>query len=229
MALVIKDALLTKNPYSRPGTKLGVLKGIVIHYVGNPNTSAMLTRNYFESLKTAKTNYASSHYIVGLNGEIIRCIPESEIAHHANAANSNFISIENCHPDATGKLNAMTYASLIELAADILRRHNATEIKRHYDVTGKMCPLYYVNNPTAWTKMVSDIRAAMLPKTSQSSVKFNFKGQTGSIPAKNENGRFITTLGKIGDSFDSERIGIRELFELLGYKVDYVNGTIVIK
>jgi len=28
---------------------------------------------------------------------------------------------------------------------------------RHYDVTGKMCPLYYVDNSEAWDKLKDDI------------------------------------------------------------------------
>ena len=28
---------------------------------------------------------------------------------------------------------------------------------RHYDVTGKNCPKYYVENPDAWIQMKSDI------------------------------------------------------------------------
>ena len=30
---------------------------------------------------------------------------------------------------------------------------------RHYDVTGKNCPKYYVENPDAWIQMKSDIAA----------------------------------------------------------------------
>jgi N-acetylmuramoyl-L-alanine amidase CwlA len=154
---------LTINPMSRPGTKIGTIKGIVIHYVGNPGSSAKANRDYFESLKNQKVTYASSHYIVGLGGEIIRCVPEDEVAYHASAANGNYIGIEVCHPDASGKFSDVTRAALVELAADILWRHSAKEIKRHYDVTGKLCPLYYVNNPAEWEKLVADIRKAPSP------------------------------------------------------------------
>ncbi|HIT72895.1 MAG TPA: N-acetylmuramoyl-L-alanine amidase, partial [Candidatus Fimicola cottocaccae] len=36
----INKMLLSKNKYSRPGIYMDKIKGIVIHYVGNPNTSA---------------------------------------------------------------------------------------------------------------------------------------------------------------------------------------------
>ena len=32
---------------------------------------------------------------------------------------------------------------------------------RHYDVTGKLCPLYYVENPEAWEAFLEDIGAAL--------------------------------------------------------------------
>ena len=30
-------------------------------------------------------------------------------------------------------------------------------IIRHYDVTGKLCPLYYVENEDAWDKLKDDV------------------------------------------------------------------------
>lgn len=160
----IKKALLTKNVYSRPGKKLNQVTKIVIHWVGNANTSAEANRNYFESLKT-KRIYASAHYIIGLKGEIIQCIPEDEIAYHATVANSYSIGIENCHPDWSGKFNAQTYKSLIELCADLCKRYNLnpeTDVIRHYDVTKKQCPKYYVTNTEAWKQLKVDIKAVMV-------------------------------------------------------------------
>ncbi len=103
----IQQNLLTKNPYSRPGTKIGRIKNIVIHWVGNAGSTAIANRNYFESLKDKKI-YASSHYIIGLEGEVILCVPEEEVAYHGNSANSYSIGIENCHPDWGGKFNYKT-------------------------------------------------------------------------------------------------------------------------
>ena len=60
--------------------------------------------------------------------------------------NRKSIGIEDCHPDWDGKFNDATYNSLVELCADICRRYNLSvnNIIRHYDVTGKECPRYYV-------------------------------------------------------------------------------------
>ena len=84
-----------------------VYKKLLFHWVGNAGSSAIANRNYFESLKNTHKTYASSHYIIGLNGEIIRCIPEDEVAFHAGSRSMNrkSIGIEDCHPDWGGKFN----------------------------------------------------------------------------------------------------------------------------
>lgn len=155
--------LLTINPYSRPGTKLKQVKNIVVHWVGNANSTAIANRNYFESLKERKS-FASSHYIIGLQGEIIQCVPESEIAYHANNANSYSIGIEVCHPDWQGKFSEITYKSLINLLADLCKRYSlepTTAIIRHYDVTKKLCPKYYVEHSGAWLQLKQDVKVNM--------------------------------------------------------------------
>ena len=159
----IKQALLTKNPYSRPGTALTKVTNIVVHWVGNANTTAKANRDYFESLKTKKI-YASAHYIIGLEGEILQCIPENEIAYHATVANGYSIGIENCHPDWNGKFNDKTYASLIQLCVELCKRYQLNpekDIIRHYDVTKKECPKYYVKNPNEWIKLKQDVKACI--------------------------------------------------------------------
>lgn len=158
------EKLLSINPYSRPGKKLTAVKNIVIHWVGNANSTAMANRNYFESLKN-KGIYASSHYIVGLDGEVVQCIPENEIAYHAGnlTVNYNSIGIENCHPDWSGKFNDNTYNALIELCVDICNKYglNADCIIRHYDVTGKVCPKYYVENQEAFNQLKIDVASRL--------------------------------------------------------------------
>ena len=94
--------LLTPNPYSRPQYALEEVHDIVIHYVGNPGTTAQENRDYFESLKDGSRS-ASSHFVIGLDGEIIQCVSCSEWSYASNSRNFDTISIECCHPDASGK------------------------------------------------------------------------------------------------------------------------------
>lgn len=168
----IKKQLLTVNPYSRPNKKLKGVKGVVIHYVGNPKSTAAANRNYFESLKDKKSIYASAHYIIGLDGEVIQCIPEDEMAYHVGAKqyttnrlgdypNDCTIGIECCHLDAAGNMTKATYNSLQQLTRILCDKYKLDPMKDlyiHKEVTGKHCHAYFVNNPAAWKAFKESIK-----------------------------------------------------------------------
>lgn len=157
----IDEELLVINPYSRSGEKQGSIQYIVVHWVGNANTSAMANRNYFNSLAYTHSTSASSHYIIGLEGEIIRCIPDDEVAFHSGSYSMNrkSIGIENCHPDWEGKFNDNTYNSLVELCAELCEQYGISinNVIRHYDVTRKCCPKYYVEHEDDWEQFKQDV------------------------------------------------------------------------
>lgn len=155
----IKVDLLTKNDYSRPGDSLKTVNNIVIHYVANPKSSAKANRNYFEGLKDSHDTSASAHFVIGLEGEIIQCIPTTEIAYASNTRNKDTISIECCHQDEGGEFNEKTYQSLIQLCSYLLGKFQLgpDALIRHYDVTGKMCPKFYVEHPQEWDKLKQDV------------------------------------------------------------------------
>ena len=143
--------LLSINDYSRPGIAMNQVNSIVIHYTANPGSTALQNRNYFEGLKDSHETMASSHFIVGLDGEIVQCIPTNEISYASNDRNNDTVSIECCHVDTTGQFNQQTYDSLVELTAYLIGKFHLTtdDVIRHYDVTGKKCPLYYVEHEDA--------------------------------------------------------------------------------
>lgn len=151
--------LLDVNPYSRPGIPLDKVKGIVIHYVGNPNTTAKANRNYFQGLKDTKNMHASSHFVVGMEGEIIQCVPSGEIAYASNDRNKDTLSIECCHPDDTGKFTDKTYKSVVQLTGWLCNRFGleGKDVIRHYDVTGKICPKYFVEHEDEWKKFLENV------------------------------------------------------------------------
>jgi len=164
MAVKIKEMLITPNKWSRPQTKIGTIKNIVVHWIGNAGTTAENNAKYFNSLKDGRGTYASSHYIIGNDGVVIRCVPENEVAYHASKANSYSIGIEVCHPDNTGKYTDLAYKSLIELLVDLCNRYKlepTRAIIRHYDVSGKDCPRYYVKNTEGWKKLKQDVAEVM--------------------------------------------------------------------
>lgn len=151
--------LLTPNEYSRPGITNEQINGIVVHYTANPGSTAMENRNYFEGLKDTHLAKVSSNFVIGLEGEIVQCIPTWEMAYASNDRNSDTISIECCHPDETGKFNAATYKSLVQLCAWLCVKYDLTseDVIRHYDVTGKDCPKYFVEHEDAWVQFKADV------------------------------------------------------------------------
>lgn len=151
--------LLDINEYSRPGTALEKVRGIVVHYTANPGTTAEQNRGYFQGLAQSGETYASSHFVIGLSGEIVQCIPCNEIAYASNERNADTVSIECCIPDETGRFNEETYQSLVELVAWLMGRYDLTaeDVIRHYDVTGKACPKFYVENQWAWDRFKTDV------------------------------------------------------------------------
>lgn len=152
--------LLTVNPYSRPGIETDKITGIVVHYTANPGSTAMENRDYFEGLKDTQITKVSSNFVVGLEGEIVQCVPTWEMAYASNERNIDTISIECCHPDEMGKFNDATYESVIELCTWLCLKYDleADDVIRHSDVTGKNCPKYYVEHEEEWVKFKADIR-----------------------------------------------------------------------
>jgi N-acetyl-anhydromuramyl-L-alanine amidase AmpD len=144
------------------------VKAVVIHYNGPEGATPDGMYEWFNSGK------ASSHYAIGLDGEIVQFVPESE---EAFACGSEFgytslatrifgrwphdqsIQIEVCNYDKDGRFTAASEKSLVSLTADIVKRYSLPKvgILRHYDVSSKVCPAFHVNNPTEWTKLRNKI------------------------------------------------------------------------
>lgn len=171
---VTKD-YIEKNSFSRPGSKRLETLLIIMHWTGNAGQSASMVREYFERLRRqngddAKPDrYASAHYVVGLDGEILQLMPEDEVAYHCggtsyteqareylgtycsatSSPNWCTLGIELCHPDWTGIFNTETLESAAELCSALCYKNNLSShaIWRHHDITGKRCPKHWVDNP----------------------------------------------------------------------------------
>lgn len=188
----ITDMLLT-NKTARPGTKI-TPKGVVIHWTANEGkgANAVANRNYFNK----PTTEASTQYIVD-DTQIIRCLPENEMGYHVGAKtykpdalkqlssypNNCTIGIEMC-VNADGDFKAM-YQNTLELAADILKRYGwgVDHLWRHFDITGKNCPAYFVGDDyarrftgltaaQAWAKFKDDVQKLLTgnPQKTQNTV-----------------------------------------------------------
>lgn len=182
--MIIQDSLLTPSKFNRPGRAMDRVLAIVVHYTANPGTSAKANRDFFESLSTSGIEYASAHYVIGLGGEIIRMIPENEIAYHCGGErytdlarelflqgamiypHNRTIGIEVCIPDETGRFSDASMTSLKGLVSYLMHKYQLTSARviRHYDVTGKMCPIYYVQHEDEWKKFIESLNI-VIPHT----------------------------------------------------------------
>lgn len=163
----VKQEFIRKNIFSRPDVSRRKINNIVLHYVANPGSSAEGNRNYFDSLADQDSQKGgtstSSHFIVGLEGEVIQCIPINEIAYANAPRNEDTLSIEVCHPDDTGKYSDATYESVVRLTAWLCTqlKLKSSDVVRHYDINGKLCSKYYVEHEEEWKQLRKDIDAAM--------------------------------------------------------------------
>lgn len=132
---------------------------IVIHNTGNPGTTAQNNRDYFNEPATE----VCSHFVIGMDGEIIQCLPLNEKSSASNNRNFDTISIEVCHADESGEFTKAAYDSLVKLTAWLCKdcSLSSEHIIRHYDITGKECPKYYVENEKAWKQLKADVKEKM--------------------------------------------------------------------
>lgn len=158
----IKKKHLTGNPYTRPGKRLEKVRGIVIHWTANMNVGAddEAHYRYFNSNAISAKSYASAHYFVD-HDSILEIVPPNEMAYHVGAVsyrtnrlggypNGCTIGVETCvDTKGTGFKTAIDQSA--QLCAKLLKDHGLkiTDLYRHYDVTGKDCPRYFVDNTTA--------------------------------------------------------------------------------
>lgn len=175
--MTITESPLTVNLFSRPGRLISPPRALVMHWTGVPGQPAEVVRDFFESRKDGRSGYGSAHYIVGLDGAIVRCIPESEVAYHVGSSrpdpasgqiytdwarahfgevicnpatigpNACTLGIELCTLDAEGNFTPATLAAAQELAADVCRRH---ELDPYDDVTTHHAIVGWKDCPRLW-------------------------------------------------------------------------------
>jgi len=88
----IVDFFLTVNPFTRPGRKLAVCKGIIFHYVGKNNQKAIDVWKFFEKTCPVDKHYSSAHYIINLDGYIYHAVPDEEVAYHCGSEKPDPVS-----------------------------------------------------------------------------------------------------------------------------------------
>jgi N-acetylmuramoyl-L-alanine amidase len=187
-------------------------KWLVIHFTANDGDNATNNGKYFKN----NVVKASAHYFVD-DDTVVQSVEEDYVAYavggkklkntkgakyHGVCTNYNSISIEMCDTVKDGKYNvsSKTRAKAIELAKDIVKRHNIdkSHVVRHYDITGKMCPKYYVDDINEWKSFVDDIFNSKSTKTK--TVTTNSKVITSLQKALNNSYKLkLVVDGKLGN------------------------------
>ena len=160
----MKKQFLTPNEWSRPQRPIDEVRAIAMHWVENPGTGAQFNWDWFELRKGGQHGYGSAHFIIDPI-ETIWCMPLDEMAYHVGPvekatpwakqeldpyANSFCIGIELCHPTSAGHFAEGTLCQAADLCAVLCAKFYLdplSEIIRHYDVTAKHCPKYWVDYP----------------------------------------------------------------------------------
>lgn len=159
--MIVND-LLPINEFSRPGRLRTTTRAIILHNIGKPGQSAKAARDYWAGLSAqggVPPKYASAHYIVGLSGEIIRAVPDGEVAYHCGSSqadpasgklytdwarqvighefltlstspNQATIGVELCHPGADGAFLPITLSRAAFLVAALCLLNNLDPMAR---------------------------------------------------------------------------------------------------
>lgn len=162
------------------------IKYICIHYTGNDKDSDESNGTYFAN----NIIKASAHYFVD-DDSITQSVPDNYVAYsvggskysncsttgggkyYGKCTNANSISIELCDVTKNGTVypSVKTIANAIELTQSLMKKYNilASNVIRHFDVTGKNCPSYWCGNSTKNKLWLTEFYNKLTVKTTTTS------------------------------------------------------------
>lgn len=161
----IKTKLANRQNYGGARSASDI-KYIVIHFTANDGDHDESNANYFAN----NVVKASAHYFVDDDSATLS-VPELSIAWavggtkwkdttttgggkmYGKITNANSISVEMCDTVRNGTIKAteQTMANTATLVKSLMKKYNIDidHVYRHFDVNGKHCPAYFMNQ-TAW-------------------------------------------------------------------------------
>ena len=151
------------NPSNYRAGRTQPVRYIVMHYTANNGDTARNNCDYYHRVGGLQ---ASAHYFCDEHGAM-QSVRECDTAWHCGAEagrrywhpecrNGNSIGIEMCsrkRADGSYYIKPETVANAAALAREIMQRYgiDTDHVLRHYDVTGKRCPMPWVDDPAQWT------------------------------------------------------------------------------
>lgn len=168
--MIIKTNIAHRGNYGGM-RQLTDIKYIVIHYTANDGDTDENNGEYFKNNDVD----SSAHYFVD-SDSITKSVPDNYIAWHCGGKiykhnkcrNYNSIGIEICDDIKNGSIypSSKTIQNAIELTKMKMKEYNIPKenVIRHFDVTGKHCPEYWINaskwHDEFWDKLNFELTTA---------------------------------------------------------------------
>lgn len=218
---MIRKTDLTTINYSRGRTGFKIMY-LVFHYTANDGDTDENNAKYFKAVHRG----ASAHYFID-EDSVTQVVKDEDTAWHCGdnqkytnggakmkgkVKNVNSIGIELCSDkDARGQyiLTPQTIKNGVELGKELMEKYNIpiSNVYRHFDVTGKICPEPFVRDSALWQRFKTMLTTgAGLPLI----INGNFRTVDGVI---------VSGISYI--KIDGDKIPLRTLGEALGFKVGW--------
>lgn len=194
MSYTLKKNLANKSNY---GSKraLNTIKYIVIHYTSNDGDTDENNGKYYANTVVK----ASAHYFVD-DDSVTQSVPDDYVAWSVGGSkwsdcaktgggklygictNANSISVEICDDVKNGVVypSAATLENVIAFTKELMKKYNipASNVIRHFDVNGKYCPKYWMDDAKwkaeFWNKLTATTPSASATASSTGTTKVPF-------------------------------------------------------
>ena len=182
MAYVLKTNLAAKGNYGSARSTSKILY-LIIHFTANDGDSDESNAKFFKN----NLPKSSAHYFVD-DDSVTQSVPDNYVAYavgggkwadcgktgggtmYKKITNTNSISVEMCDTIKNGKndVSAKTLENTIALCKVLMKKYNIdiNHVYRHFDVNGKHCPVYFMNNK-AW----ADFKIKLQQTVADSNIK----------------------------------------------------------
>lgn len=199
------------------------IKYIVVHYTANDGDSDENNGKYFNGAN----RHASAHIFVD-DDSCTQSVPDDYVAwsvggkkysntngakFYGKATNSNTLNIEMCDTVRNGKYEATekTQENTITIIKEKMRQYNIPidRVIRHYDVTGKLCPAYFVDED-AWKAFKAKITGSNVSVGGSSTKPYGSSGYDGNSIVD-----YLKSIGK--DSSFAARKQYATQYGITGY------------
>ena len=198
------------------GTRaLSAIKYIVIHYTANDGDTALSNAKYFAN----GSRGASAHYFVD-SKNIVQSVKDDYVAwavggnkyddttktgggkFYGKCNNNNSLSIEICDDIKNNAIypTDSTINNIIELVRTLMKKYNISinNVIRHFDVTGKKCPMYWCGDSKKngkWQKFKNSILEE--EQIMKQNIKIN--GKVKAVNAINKDGFTYVKIRDLSD------------------------------